>query len=291
MKLDEKLMLEKAYESVKNYCTSLLNPNSLKTKDTELGSGIFVTLNGRRGILTNSHVAEMFFLNKIFIPQSGLSTDLLSLSISEIIDLPALSRKNDNNEVDVDLAFIVIDEEDSNQVIEIHKKFWDLDCSANRWSEKDLRYENSIFLIVGAIDEGKVHKKDPESGEESLFYKNAGYFIVVPDFEEIKNDVCFYNDLDISVKIDNIVCPIKTQSIVPSKLYGLSGAPLWKVTLNASCDEVESFILIGIATQYGPESKAEKIVCRGPKTLFEGFYPYCLAKIRDSHLSYAKFFF
>lgn len=47
--------------------------------------------------------------------------------------------------------------------------------------------------------------------EKSLEFKNSGYYVVVPDFDNIEKSVCSYSNLGCQLPIDNVSCPIVKQ--------------------------------------------------------------------------------
>lgn len=251
-KIDE--YLEKAKNSISAYCTPLIKPSKYPFKNIEMASGTFVSIGSRRGILTNAHVEEMFDSINLFLVPHVMNKYLVFSSVIKgyAAEDPAL--------VGPDLAFVELDDKSCNIVInDLKKQFGEFN------PDIDYKNKNCIWMIWGNVYEGKDSKRP----KNIIYFPNAGPYIVVPDLDNIGSETHKLRTNDVS--IDLIECRIETIKKVPSKFDGMSGAALWQIIFNED-SSIQNIFLAGIASRYAPSGKAEKLVCIGPKALYEFFY-------------------
>ncbi len=252
------------------YSTALFSPSSI-IKDTELGSGTFVIIGGVKGLLTNDHVAKIFIdKNLSYVHILYSAPDSKILQFENIIRIPALAPG-----VGVDLAFFALRPSAYEVIESLGKRFWDMDQSAQE--HKPFTVDDSkagIWVINGVVAEGKKRQYGVSTPPYNIIvvYK-GGSNIVIPS--TIEYGTCSYEaPINLMVTLDYITCPIQTKNKVPKSFCGLSGGALWKVIFKDK--QIQNIILYGVATEYGPKEKAQFFKCRGPVTLFQVFYPFCL---------------
>jgi hypothetical protein len=265
-------------------------------KDLVGGAGTFVVIGGKRGILTCAHVIEPLIKQKLKYFDVPYSTRLTSDSI---IYLPHFDDKSIE---DVDLAFIVLNDESCSKVKNSGKEFWDLDLAKEVALKDKVCFLNDndcnyvTHFIFGVVRSGA--KKNPldEYGRINFTLKNAGTYMVKPDLKkgkdgagliyDIENAVCEYR-FDATVRrfeVDNIICPKKTQSIMPKSFEGMSGGALWRIYLNI-CTGESSVELCGVATEQDRSKNPLNLICRGPITLYSSFYPFVIENLAKRDLS------
>ncbi len=269
------LIKKTVIDATREYCTPLISLTD-DFKNPDIGSGTYTILGSKKGILTNAHVAEIFQrkrLNYVRVPRPDTLLELLTFS--EIISLPVLPEQPS----DIDMSFIVLTDEATDIILQMGKKFWNLDQAA--LEHYDHYVTNVIWLIHGAVAY-KNKLIDGTTRRKVVDYQYAGPYIVSPDMDHIRHETCYYGTKRFSV--DSIVCPINTKEKMPKSFNGMSGAALWKVTLNG-VDMVEKLFLVGIATKPEPATNVERLICRGPIALYQGFYPFCLGMLYAEKLA------
>lgn len=270
---DVEICKQNAIDATSIYSTAIINPGLYPMKTTELGSGTFVMIDGKRGILTNYHVLQLFSdkkLSCIGVPAKETGK-LHILYFTYAIIHPINNSSSSENIIDVDMAFIVLNQDSCDIVInDLKQQFWDLNKSILDTDETNYKKEQSVWLIHGNVAEGK----DPNNNIKTIFYKKAGPYIVVPDLDNIEYKIYYFQGR--YTIIDNIKCPIQTINQMPSKFDGMSGAALWQITFDLNGNMKKIFIG-GIATSYSPAKKAEYLICRGLFSLYGCFLPYAQA--------------
>lgn len=244
-------LLKQGRELIRPYCVPLINPGHYPPNDLKLGSGTFVAIGNVRGIITNEHVAELFYSqtkNHLWVPDAD--ENLQELAFFLIIKMP-----------EPDMAFILLDEASCNIIInKMNKQFLNLSSPM-----PDCKNKGCFWLIWGSVYEGRDYIKNPNKSRPYFYFKNAGPYCVVPDLANVELYICDYANF--KMLIDKIDCPIRTHEKVPNKFDGMSGAVLWRFTCdeNANIDEV---MPMGLATFYSPKNKANKLICYGPNALY-----------------------
>jgi len=262
VKPEEIAMLRKAMAATIVYSTAVIyQNNSYFLKNPEVGSGTFVIIKGKKGILTNYHVA-LFFIEKnakrITVPFTDAKSK--SLEFQEIISLSY--QEGDNYP---DIAFIVLKNPFADEWVEIMrqlgKKFFDLDKPKPEYDAEN--YQGGIWLINGNVYEGKKIINN----RQTIYLRNAGSYVGVPYYNGTKK---YKNARLGEIEIDTIDFPINVadRSCLPSSFEGMSGAALWKIDFNWDAG-VESIKLIGLATIQ--DRKNDKLVCQGPVALYKTF--------------------
>jgi hypothetical protein len=251
--------LEKFKITIRSYCTPLINPGEYPPKDMQIGSGTFVIMANKKGILTNEHVAQLFYSqksNRLWV--SDCNENLQELAFSLIIKLVTPVSPNP------DVAFILLDDESCDIVTnKLNKQFWNIDQNSLNHNNK-----NCIWMVWGNVNEGRVYNKNPKLSRPFFYFKNAVPYVVVPDIDNIEY---IQSDCgDFKVLIDLVNCPIATKDQVPNKFDGMSGAGLWQIEIGKN-GEPQKVFLVGIATEYVP---SEKLICRGSSMLYHFFYPF-----------------
>ncbi len=275
--------LKVADNIIRKYYTPLLGQEPDTGEFADNGTGTFVVIGGKKGILTSSHVADIFMKKPLYVPSFDGET-LNQLSFSLNVALPWLERG-----LDVDLAFLLLKDNVSNIVQDqLGKQFWDLDKGLCNWKEHVLKnVSGSLWVIHGAVAENKELIEN--NGKKYLFYKNAATYAVVPDLTKI--EYAPFKQGELTMTVDSIICPIKTKNITFYSAEGMSGGALWKIIFNDQ-DAIEDLFLVGVVTEQKPRpalendykkrKKAKRIICRGPVTLYQGLYPVCLGVLYAS---------
>lgn len=264
------------------YSIAIFSP-SANIKETEIGSGTFVTIGGIKGLLTNDHVARIFIdKNLSYIRLLHSTPDPKFLRFEWIIKLPALKPGNG-----VDLAFLILHPSAYEIVESLGKQFWSLDQSAQEW--KPLACDDikgGIWAVNGVLDESKKMKDNHPAPPYKVFVYEEGPNIIIPNIIECRP--CSYDipPIKFTVNVDYITCYLQTKNKIPKSFEGISGGGLWKVIFKDK--EIQKIILYGVATEYGPEAKAEFLQCRGPITLYQTFYPFCLGMLYADWLAKSK---
>lgn len=274
---DKKKFINKAIAATNIYSTPLVHNHS-DIKQREIGSGTFAIIGNTKGVLTNAHVAKIFEEFSYFsVPDPNQTATIYRMPYVLSINLPALKQFPD-----VDMSFLVLDPRAYDIVIQIGKQFWNLDQSVKEVNNTfSTNTSFSMFLIHGNVAEGARLIYDPTTlSQKTQLYPNAGPYIVAPDLNNIESGTCTYEGLRNGIfKVDKIVCPINTKDKMPNNFSGMSGGALWQIIFDTD-DNVQRVILTGIATAFGRhEKKAEWLECRGPITLYQSFYLFCLGAI------------
>lgn len=268
----------KAIQQTSIYSTAIihLEPYDWRNK---IGSGTFVIIAGKKGVLTNWHVACFFIEARascIMVPYS--ETESKKLAFEAIIKLPPYQ----DNSYYPDLAFIVLRDSDSiewNQIINsLGKEFFNLDeAKANHYQEKQIYKEQGVlWLIHGNVAEGRKQINN----RKAVYYKKACPYVVVPDLKHIKKEKYEYSQLG-TIEVDRIDCDISVENRnkLPRSFQGMSGAALWNVVFNSD-NNIENVVLVGVATIQDPI--LDKLICQGPISLYETFYPHVVKYINSS---------
>lgn len=280
--LNFELKRTKAIDFTKKYSTSLLliHDNNI---DIQVGSGTFVILWGKKGILTNHHVANLFFSNMYYpndITFPYNASDLRNLRFETIIMLP---QKYNN---DIDMAFIMLDEQSCKLLAGSENNFFDLDVACEeKWILADFKIdskENSIWLAHGSVAEGMEIDIEYDPYRSVLKGPFVGPYVVNPDLDKIEYVECDYERF--KFKADLISCYIDTKlnQKLPKSFKGISGSALWQINFDNK-DEIEKVFLSGIVTEAVPPLKSEKLVCRGTTALYKSFYLFCSQKIKENY--------
>jgi hypothetical protein len=241
-------LLKKVAAKTQRFFTPLLSLTDDITKP-DVGTGTFVTIYGKRGILTNAHVTNFLKetpANYVSIPNQSMN--LIRAPFSLIVF-----------QNDTDIAFIHLTDEVCNVVNQMEKRFWNLNDSAMEWKKNNWHNtKKSLWIIHGAVCQGKKFRYEDS---KILEFPKAGPYIVVPDLKDTNRD-------------RRIICPIETANHTPKSFMGMSGGALWQVILSEN-HEIDQVLLRGIATEFGPAKKAKYLECRGPVTIYQDFYPFC----------------
>lgn len=280
--------ITKAVEATRLYSVALLYPDDINPMETIIGSGTLAIISGKIGVLTSEHVSKIFREKQsqyIYVPY--IDTNLKALKISMIISLPAKS-----DTADVDIAFIILDDSAHKTVEQLGKEFRDCDQEAREWKEI-IDATGHLWVVHGNVDENKEILNDDLISERIILnYCNAGAYIVVPDHNKTGHEKVHYRVFGLNnLRVDNIICSIKTIEITPRSFEGMSGGGLWRVSFDTN-DKVKKVTLAGIvAAQKGYRSsrigdcrrkKAKKIICHGPIALYESFYPFCFEILSEN---------
>lgn len=273
LSLKELDLLTKAVSITKKYTLPLVIRHGPKPLDIIGGSGTLVIMAGHKGILTNEHVAAIF-REKMYCHTAPGTNDIKMREIhfSGIISLPEQQPEKRN---DVDMAFMLLNKSSITIIESMGKNFWDLDQEAIKYDrQKGFEYQGrAIWLIHANVLEGLKWRNNVYDAT-----KNAAPYVVVPSLGEIEHSSCCYQELNFTFSIDNVICPINTKEKTPHCYDGMSGGALWKACFDQQ-DEIKHIHLFGIATQPQKNEQTKEVqalVCRGPKTLYESFYPYVL---------------
>jgi hypothetical protein len=265
------VQIEKAQSIIDLYTTAVIYPGPYPVKTSEVGSGTFISIAGKKGILTNWHVADIFISresNCIVVPY--LDTEGRSLAIESIVYLPPQSKNNYP-----DMAFIEFQDSSADEWMHImhslKKQFFDFDSAKIQYVQDPLCYkkqESSLWLIHGLVAEGMT----PINNRATLYYKNSNPYIVAPDLEHVEHrqgackSYCIF-------EVDLIRCPIlvENRKYLPRKFRGMSGAALWRISFDQD-RQVDDVGLVGLATVQDPVS--DSLICQGPIALYKTFYEF-----------------
>ncbi len=125
----------------------------------------------------------------------------------------------------------------------------------------------------------------PTPPYKALEFK-AGINIIIPNVIEVSTCDYELGHMKFTANVDYITCYIQTKNKTPKSFEGLSGGGLWKVIFKDK--EIQKIILYGVGTECGPKGKAEFLKCRGPITLYQTFYPFCLGMLCAHWLANSK---
>lgn len=243
-------------------------------KDIEAGSGTLIIINGRKGILTNEHVSRMFEEKKACLTAPGTETDVITRNL-EFINIISLPAKQMDKHDDADMAFMELNSLSIAALQQMGKDFWDLDNATLEYNKHPyVSYGASLWLIHGNVTQGLKHRYFPEKAFHLFTAKNAAPYVVVPNVN-VEYSTCYYEQYNLTIIVDNINCPINTKDATPTEFDGMSGAALWQV--HCELQGIRKIELLGIATQPQEDEKTGEVnalICRGPMTLYKGFYPF-----------------
>ncbi len=264
--------------STEKYCTPIIYPGPSPANTLKIvGSGTFVVIGEKKGILTNHHVYENWFFNNRCRVIGVAGRDQIKwLKFPQPFNLN-LPYKEDCCS-GIDLEFIILDDE-ACLIVEdqVGKQFWNLDELASEWFQNQrLNNElNTVWMIHGSVAQGSKVKR-PKDSDICLDAKYVAPYIAVPDVENIQYLMCEYREINLKVRFDNIVCPLDTNDSLPIDWGGMSGGALWRVNLNSE-GKVIKINLVGVGTCVHYDTNS--IICRGPEALFKVFYPFCLGML------------
>ncbi len=269
-------------DSINPFCVPLFFPNQIDIIEPEFGCGVCVDLCGKKGVLTNHHVAEIF-VNKqhsyVYSPHPKTFRQI-PLKLKQIISLPGSSNGHD-----VDIAFIELDSEGN--ISDLGRDWWNLISSEQKFASDPSRYwskENISSWLWGfnaTPDEGAELIEGISPSEKIVFYPNAGFHWAAPLGPVLSP--CYLSGL--TKDIDNFDLPISRNGVdgysLPKSYIGTSGNGLWQIELIETSEglKIQEIQLAGLVTEQSPPppSPANNLICRGHVSLYETFLPFCTA--------------
>lgn len=279
---EQKKLLD-AIEAATMVYTAPLISLTEDAKKPELGSGTFATIANIKGILTAAHVAKIFIDKKQSYVRMLNTTGVPSLlRVEWFIQLPPLQPGQG-----IDLAFIILHPSAYEVIESLGKKFWNIDLSARNFRPIDVKeVRGSIWTINGVKYEGKKMIDNKPAPPHKAIAFETGINIIIPNVVDVSSCEYDLGHMKFTVPVDYITCYLQTKAKIPKSFYGVSGGPLWEVTMDGN--SVKNIALHGVGTEYGPENKAEFLKCRGPISLYQSFYPFCLGMLYADLLSRLK---
>ena len=267
---------------IQPFCIPLFFPNQGDERKPNFGGGVCVNFCGKKGVLTNHHVAEIFMKEQplhIYSPHPKTFKPI-SLKFKQVIMLP---RSSDGSGVDI--AFIELDSEGN--INELGKDWWNLDTSAQKYGNDPSRYwakENIsswLWVFRATPGEGSVLIEGTIPPDKEVFFPNAGFHWAGPT-EPSLFPCCLF---DLTKDIDKFDLSISRDGVdghsLPKSYAGTSGNGLWQIELIDTSKglKIQEIQLAGLVTEeiYCSSPLVTSLICRGHVSLYETFVPFCTA--------------
>ena len=222
-----------------------------------LGSGVFVSIGGRRGILTAGHVAATYET----IADVGLvrftkgANQRRYLNLADAQNL-IFASSDEWTETDADLAFTLLGPDTASSV-EARNVFLNMEKNGEKIEAtppSDAKCIDVIFGLVAAysatpvIENGEfVSDMRAVAYRGNILSKENGLYVFQPAEKNFQN--------------------------LPDSFGGTSGAGLWRIWYVEKEDsaEIVSFMLAGIASWEDKTTK--RIACQGYERIYQGVIP------------------
>ncbi len=264
----------------KPYCTRLFDlGEENKGIPDFIASGTFVRIGGRPGILTNHHVAMIFGLRKrsfIYVP-GYKSEKIHGLRYKIIVSLPHYPA--DWEIKGVDISFIELESETA--IIDLGYDIWDLDKSAQKhFSEKiNMRKKGAVHDWIWGFEATPSEKVSQQ--ENTLIFEKSGFHFLGPESSDLFSSIVRTSNGDFSKKVDELYCEINREGVdavlLPDSYGGTSGSAVWRGAGNLPEESISDFDLTGVqADELQWVGPAVAVIFRGPCSLYDTFYKFCL---------------
>lgn len=263
----------------KPYCTRLFDlGEEYKGIPDFIGSGTFVRIEGRPGILTNHHVAMVFGVkNRCWVYVPGYKSEKIEgLRLKSIISLPHYPA--DWEVRGLDISFIELDSEAAVQ--DLGYQIWDLDKSAkNHFSNKlNLKRKGAVNNWLWGFEATPSEKVSKQGN--TLCFEQAGFHFLGPDKPDFFEAIARNSKGDFLKRADEFYCEINREGIdgpiLPNSWGGTSGSAVWKGIGETPSETISNFDLAGVQAEeirwVGP---AVAVVFRGTVSLYDTFYKFC----------------
>ncbi len=246
------------------YVTPIITLNMLENEIdfNLLGSGTFVKVKDKYGVLTAQHVINSKKFKNCDEVGFSIREDRHKFSIKkkylEVIEIGYPLSDKDGP----DLALIILNEPDVSTV-KATKSFWNMD----KYIESNIDIKIGAFCLFGCPNEMVTIEESLQRFEDSKSF--GGLAGIAPvDKEWEREGFSFYNYV---VSYDEL-------SDTPDSFEGVSGAGLWHIKLFRNKEGLIKYdkpILAGVAFfQSSIDGNLRSIICNGKKSLYEKLYEY-----------------
>lgn len=274
-------ILDRFEALAKPYCTRLFDLAEEHNGLPEfIGSGTFVQIGGRAGILTNHHVAMIFGVRKrdwIYVPEYK-SEKIQGLKIKLIASLPHYPI--DWEIRGVDISFIELISEKC--ALDLGYQIWNLDESAKRHFSQEINFKkkgavNNWLWGTEATPSEKVSKQG-----HIMYFEQSGFHFLGPDKPDFFLATARTENGALVKKIDELYCEINRDgidgSILPNSYGGTSGSAVWRGIGELPNETIADFDLAGVLSEeikFIESHPALAVMCKGSCSLYDTFYKFC----------------
>ena len=246
------------------YSVGLISLKSVKKTDKTIpiGSGTFITIGNKYGILSAEHVTRKLKDSKLGLVISEVEHRLII--DKKIFNIHTISNGSDSSRPD--LSFIHLPENTVGPM-KAKKSFYNLDIARKAAIQSPMENDFGVWFICGFPDElTKYGEQSIRGYDEAMGFTGlCGAFVGISKAYDIDE----YDYYDISVG-----CGLEDK--VPMSYDGVSGGGLWQVPINQNIENKFSWgeaVLSGVAFfQSDLKDNKRTITCHGRKSLYNSLY-------------------
>lgn len=282
-------ILDKFEALAKPYCTRLFDlGEEHKGIPDFIGSGTFVQIGGRPGILTNHHVAMIFGIkNRSWVYVPGYKSEKInSLKIKLIVSLPHYPKDWAIQGVDISFIELISDE----IILDLGYQVWNLDKSAECHFSQNINFKkkgviNNWLWGVEATPSEKISKQG-----NTICFEKSGFHFLGPDKPDFYSATVRTLNGDLTKQIDELYCEINRDGmdgpILPKSYGGTSGSAVWRGIGELPDETIADFDLVGILAEeikFIESHPALAVMCRGSCSLYDTFYKFCVHYLENEN--------